>query len=1038
MTLPYKRNFGIGRQSEQFFNDKLHLIYQALREINYRKNENKGQEPDATVDGALWFDKVDNLLKYYDMRTLSWKTIFSQKFQITDQILNITTPANPVVGQLWIFNGVLMYFDGATWQPIKAMIQDESQWSNSTFEDFIIVTPLNPSPNAIVDGEESGIKLSEFVKQNDDNHHNTNVITPKDAKWGSNEWEKEDGESLYPTVNKVPEDNLKSQFLVPNLNVDRLFLDDLNDKTYEEVSKVCIQYPTKDVYDKTVSCIHLNPGKLVKMTKRFVKVDKLNSTINIPAYNTEFYGYRNGEYGGHFLIESKNQDKGDYIPSGDYILLNYEANQNYDYVLAITYEFSSLNATGFLDHWTSDNPKRSFYLANLKEPINVHTNGLKLEEAVYDVNYRQKTVTINDENIDNVTVQMWSPYKKQFGYIRETDLEGNGLIRLHGKVNIPLVFVGGTLIHPIFGGLKFEGDTIIVPNNFGPDSMKNLAWCVVDLKSESNEDMYFEQGTVEEVGQEFVTDEKDCLDGQDNYIIHGNLQDTIDTEGFRDYILAAGVLSSDYGNLLYYDNRKIGKDDGIILFVNGFMINEKDIIRNHASGFIRLIPELEIGQEYVLIRDNDKRLYTESMLQSAFATGYFDESLIYLNGQLLVNSGCLATIYDEEHVMVEEDIVDNEIKYFVSAEDEIKGTWKIYNEYEYRWDEIEDKELANIELIGSSYSNQLTSIKINIETTPEDDLSVYTFKFSNSVSGIYKYGEARFLEIDPEDNLQIWAIGNDPYAYRQGVLNIFKNGIKLIANVDYKELSENNYIKMLNPDIKIDDKITYFIEPIEAGEQYGYETVLLTKEDSIQPNVYAVEENDSTPSLYPGRLTVYVNGLRIPKESWTLLDSKKIMLKFEDYKTLGTADNFPIENKIRPDNSLISVTHNYPDYITVEIRKDYDRKEMTIELDSKDAMEIYVEDYGIPLGILECKDEILFYLNGQYLNMSRSMSNDYRLDVHKGCIVILNNKIIEALQSDPLLSIFNSNALAYSSWKARNKKDKYESNKRNILTLVWR
>ena len=63
MTLPYKRNFTIGRQSEQFLNDEFHVICEALKNINYRKNENRGEEPTAKADGALWFDKPDEALK---------------------------------------------------------------------------------------------------------------------------------------------------------------------------------------------------------------------------------------------------------------------------------------------------------------------------------------------------------------------------------------------------------------------------------------------------------------------------------------------------------------------------------------------------------------------------------------------------------------------------------------------------------------------------------------------------------------------------------------------------------------------------------------------------------------------------------------------------------------------------------------------------------------------------------------------------------------------------------------------------------------
>lgn len=1037
MTLPYKRKFGIGRQSEQFLNDELHQIHEALKRINYRKNENKGAEPDAIVDGALWFDKPDELLKYYDMRTLSWKTVFSKKFQITDQILNITMPSSPVPGQLWIYNGVLMYFDGSSWVPVKAMLQDESQWSNAAFEDFMIVTPLNPMPNAVVSGDTVDIDVNSFKAKPNDNHKDTNVAEPKNYKWGTDEWDEAiDANIKEPEKLAVPGDDIRSQFIVPNLNTDRIFLDTDLDDNYEEVSKVCFQYPTKDVYDKIVSCVHLNPGKLTKIIKRLIKIDKINSTINVSAYNTEFYGFKNGKYTGEFLVESNNQDSGDYIPSGDYIILNYSANQNYDYILAITYEFSTFKTAGGSDHWNSSNPTTSFYLANLKEPINVHGNGLKIEEASYDINYENKTVTIKDAAAEKVDIQMWSPYKKQFGYIRETDLEGNAIIKLSQRVAMPLVFVGGLLIHPLYGGLKFQDRKIIVPNHGGLDSMRNLAWCVVDLYSGGTEIMYSEKGLVEKAEREYKFCDEDYLDGNGNFIMHGNLQEGEDTPsaGIYDYILGCGTLSGENANVIFYNNKKITKDDGIILFINGFMINDKDIIRNQDEGFITVAPELVAGQEYLLLRDNDKRLYTEATMQAAFATGYLDESLVYVNGKLLANSSSITTTQNQ----ADEGLIstNNEIKLFIDNED--KASWKIYDKYDYEWKDLTEEEIRNVELISSSYSNQLTSIKLNVETTDNDKVDVYSFRYSNTVSGVYKFGDAIFKGLDEDDNKQIYILGTDKYAYGQGVLNIFKNGKKLIPNIDYKELSENNFIKMLIEVNIENDRITYFIEPIESGETFGHEIVLLTNENSIQPNIYEIEDNDSTPDLYPGRLTVYINGLRIPKEDWTLLDNKKIMLKYSDYKTIGTANNYPDEN-ILCGNKVISVHHNYPDHIMIEIRKDYDRKEATIILKPEDAQEIYLSKYPeITSDILESKDEVLFYLNGQFLNMSRSKSIDYKLDNYKGCVAIRNSQIVELLQTDPLKRILDRNSLAYASWKVRNNKEHYESNKKNVLTIVWR
>lgn len=1038
MTLPYKRSFNVGRQSEQFYNEQLHLIYEVLRQIGYRKEDHKGEQPEAKYTGALWFDAPEEALKYWDNRTLTWNNIFTKKFQITDNILNVTMPTNPVTGQLWIYNGVLMYFDGSKWNPIKAMIQDETQWSNAAFEDYMIITPLNAEGGSVVD--DGLISQEEILKYKtagrDETHKNTNFIEPVPIKWGEEGFKEPDIKG--PTTAEVPDDDLRSQYIIPNLNTDRVFIDENFDKSYEEISQVCFQYPTKDIYDKVVSGIHLNPGKLSKITKRLIKVDKLNPYIDIQAYNTEFYGFRNGEYGGNFLIESDNQDYGDYIPDGDHIILNYNAAQNYDYVLAVTFEFSWFKSSGSLHCYNGNEDRNSFYLSNLREPINVHADGLKLEESVYDIDYNAGTVTVNDENVENVDIQMWSPYKKQFGYIRETDLEGNGFIHLHKKVSMPLVFVGGTLIHPLYGGLKFNSDTILVPNKSGINSMKNLPWCVVDLYSGiGGEYMYNERGTAIKSEANFTAGEQDYLDDSGNFIMHGELKDEVDEEGFRDFILASGVLSGVNGCIIKYDNTKIAKDDGIILFVNGLLINEDSIVRDHANGIITLTPELLEGQEYVLLRDKDGRLYSTSQAVSAFVTGLLDDSLIYLNGKLLVNENCVTTTSNENDVALDGAIY-NEIKYFIPDEfSEDQGEWKLYDTYNYQWIELSEEEINYVKTIISSYSNMLTSVKINIPYTEEDELYIYSFKLSNTLSGILKIGEAQYIETDPDDGLQIWSTGFDAFAYGSRVLNLYCNGVKLIPNIDYRELSENNYIKMLTPR-ELTDTIQYIIEPIENGETYGHNAILMTPENAIQPNIYRTEEGDNILDLYPGRITVYINGLRLPNEDWVLLDNKRIMLKYTDYITLGSSKNYPEETFIQEDGNTFKIKHNYPDYIYVEIRKDYDRQEKSILLKPEDNTELYLKDKDLPLDILETKDEVLFYLNGQFCGLSRSNNQDYKLDRYKNCIAFLSPGFVEILNSDPLKNIFDRNALIYAAWKKQTGKDEYISSVNNKLTIVWR
>jgi hypothetical protein len=210
----------------------------------------------------------------------------------------------------------------------------------------------------------------------------------------------------------------------------------------------------------------------------------------------------------------------------------------------------------------------------------------------------------------------------------------------------------------------------------------------------------------------------------------------------------------------------------------------------------------------------------------------------------------------------------------------------------------------------------------------------------------------------------------------------------------------------------------------------------MNQDDIIQKNIYSAGEGDSVASLYPGRVTVYVNGLRLPKEKWILLDNKRIMLNFDNYISLGTEDNYPKETFTK-DGNIFEVNHTYPDHIMVEIRKDYDRRENTIILEDND-FEISIEKYGLPIEILESEDEVLFYLNGQYLGLSRSKNLDYKLNIYKACISLLNPDTVSMLTVDNLKILLERNALIYAEWKKKTGKDKYVPKTKNELTLVWR
>lgn len=872
----------------------------------------------------------------------------------------------------------------------------------------------------------------EYYYENKLDYLTDNIVIPSTQKW-TPDWlspELDEPEEIFIT------DEYLSQFPIPNLNTDRVFYDNEYDKDYKEISSICFQYRTNHVLGHTVSAIHLNPGKLTGIKKRLIKVDKLNATIAVSPYNTEFYGFRNGESGGSFLIPSNSQDCGDYISAGDHIILNYHSNQNYDYILAITYEFTWMKADGSMVRSTLKDLSNSFYLSNVRAPLNIHVNGLKLEEASYDVDLSNKVVRINDD-ASNVSVQAWSPYKKQFGYIRETDLENRGIIRLHEPVHVPLVFVGGTLIHPLYGGLEFDEDKIYIPNSGNLNQMKNMQWCVVDLISDDLDIQYSQSGHVEDTMAYYMSGSQDCFVSPDEMYYAGTLSSRPDSKGIYDYVLASGTLVGVTDRVIHYDPSRIKPTDGILLFVEGLLIDEKDIDRDPVNGIIRLKDGgLTEGQEYVLLKDQDGAIYNSANMIPAYGTGYLSESLIYLNGKLLCNSNCVATVNTPEQE-IKDGAVDHEIKYFISDEITGKGSWKIYNQYKYIWETPTNQEIDNVCTIVNSYENMLTSVRFEIEIDKEhDEVAIFTFKFANDLSGLTEVGTASYAQND-EDGVPLYTVGSAFYGYEQGMLNLWRNGVKLIKDRDYEEHPQGKFIRMLSP-LEETDIVQYVIEPVERGYTRGHTFVVLSNEDAIQPNIYKIPDHIDTV-LYPGRITVYVNGIRIPNTDWVLLTNKSIMLRYEDYKAVGSSFNYPEEDFVNTDTSITQVTHSCPDEILIEIRYDYERQEKTIYLPIGTALnELSVEDYELDEQILESADEILFYLNGQFVGLSRNKNDDYRLDRYKGCIAFMNGDFVEATSKDELKNLLDQNGYIYTAWKKMTGKSAYQSDRKNALTIVWR
>lgn len=1153
--LPYDRKFNVGRQSEQIFNEELHKMYESTKHL-LDVPEDKHSVPEAKLDGSLWLDRSKNELKSYNKATNTWNIIFQKKFQIVDQITNILPPSNPVLGQLWLYNDVLMYFNGSEWKPVKALEQDGSQFNLSIFENFLLVSPLltrediisnddisedideeyldevgrtilrinkwkifsdsldnliikyenriinqfNKKLSSQIDDEQLVIikPLGDCITLNEwkifsDSLDNL-IITFNDilvAEWvvdknlieayiiannlstevdNDNEivndvsignwsfnfnsednnlylryrgvdvscWSKDgyypgvpnyskltaakadtlldqylqgkidyDNNSKYmetgwtpdvmPTMEEIDPRRLylygDTKILVPNIDVDRIFLNESLDFSYKEITKICISYLSQTLNIKKPSLIHINPGKLTKIKKRLFKIDKESSKIYTTAYQTEFYGFHGDSIYGDLLLPEYEKDDGGYIKMSDGIILSYQQSQNYDYVLAISYEFSWFKSTGTLNKVSNNDETSSYYIQDYAGPITVFTDGFNLEETSFTEDNISKTITIN-ENTDNIDdVSMIHAIKREYGFVRKVDIQKRAIIKVLTPYKKPLIYLNGEAIHPQLNDVEIDGNYIYVKNG-----LINMTWAIVEL-----------------------------FDPINNYDMN------LDT-GYVNKTDAYGIP------IITFDNTKVDEGDGLILYIDGLLIKKEDLNINYAEGFIN-VDGLSIGQDYILLRDKYNYFYDESKLTPALPVGHLSESLVYINGHLINNATIIDTIYSKEQIKPQ--ALQNEIKCFL----DINGNrieYCYYDDPTDAWLPLNTKEIKEVQTFSYSYENTVRSVKFNVPISKDDDIRTFAFNYANAI------GETLVIRNLPSisniddtpyvENQKVFNI-KDSYIPNIGSLSVWVNGIR---QYDVIEFLDGTGFELPKP---VTGVVTYVIERPEKGVTTVATREILS-EKNIVPNTINVYK--TTKPLYPGRVLFYINGIRQSQDAFTILDNYTFLVNDKNNMLIGNPNNYPIESVLNEHGQVVQVKHSMADKILIEVKQDVDRRENFIKLDADTISDISISKYELPIEILEPNDEIMIFIDGLFVGLRRSFG--YEVDKNRGVISLgvrrdiedpTNNKteitnidVIDRIINDPLYTYFEGNPDKKLEYENKHGKP-YEKKTRNIL-FDWR
>jgi len=963
----FNRKFNAGRQSELLYNEELAAVFESIKHL-LEVPEGKESIPHPKIHGSFWWDRAKNELNYYDKAHDRMVNVFKPKFQLIDQMLSLLPPTEPVYGQIWLNNGVLYYFDGVNWAPIKALNVDSSQLNMSAFEDFILLSPLNKAGNTVIENDYD-VALENYERA----ILESKLDIPHDAKVSEVD-NYAIGDKLFAAELELPliPKDAKTQFLVVNANVDRLFINNDLSLDYDVVNQITIQYPKWDIIGKRNSLVHVNPGKITSIEKRMLKIDRFNPTFYMTTQNTEFYGFKKGERLGRFLkpVRSTQDDSYDdytYVEGG--INLTYNASQNFDYILAITYHFSWIKSSGHLKKTSSNDSASSYYIPKATAPLNVFVDGYDLENTFWEYDGLSQVVTIKDNTRDN-EVSVWQTLRNEYGWIKQYTIDNRGILKTVTNFREPLIFVNGEAFAATAPEIEINGNEIYIAGG-----KRDMCWGIVELYDEVKGESLMAEASV------------------------------------VSYTTGTGE------DVIYFDSAVIPDDCGLVLFVNGLLVKNEDIVRNNIDHYLS-VNGLQQGDDYIILIDKNSNMIAEKDLSAAMYVGRNDESLVYMNNSLLCNSTALVTTASRAEKKL--GAVNNEVKAFIEVVgSSVAVNYCIYDYADEVWIPLEADDITAMQTICFSYDNTTSAIKINFDYEPEDVFTVFAYSFANSVEhplivrNTWAHDESDFTV-------------ESPFEPGTGALSVWLDGIRLYSILEYKDGTG------FSLSAKVSGKITYVIEKAETGHEKACEREILTYENILgdAPNVYKTEM-----SLYPGRVTVYVSGLRMPKNSWTILDNNTIMFKDITKKLIGNSETYPEMTIRRNDSKVVKIPITTPDQIMIEVRQEFKRIEQSIEWSDPDETEIGVNEYSLPQDILEAADEILIFINGTFTGLTNN--SGYYKDRAKGCITFLVGSATGFLNTDPMYNVLATDQVKKLAYEAKHGHP-YERKVQNLITLEWR
>ena len=788
-------------------------------------------------------------------------------------------------------------------------------------------------------------------------------------------------------MDSVSEVDSKS-FLVPHekygkLTDNGLFIHPSSDE-YEVISDVGVKYKsTSDM----ASWVHANPHKMFTMEKKLVKVED-SFIYGLFDNNTEFF-FLDSDGWKHMLPFDNISLVGDFKPFDKGIELISARAKNSKFIMMYAYSFYDTARPGKLIRQDFKVGSRAEIHVGLstKHPL-VFVDGLYLEQHKYDYNNDNGNITIHDEIINPMDI-MSIVFKHNetidFEINQTIDDSNDALVgTLKKDYTTPMVFVSGVMGAQFFNPEQIIYDRTnktVTIKNWGPHQPNDISYAMV-------------------------------VEADSSYVCHGTFDST---------------------KTIFNDNI-IGDHEDYMVWADGVLVSSKHL--DIMPGAVKINNAIE-GVEYLLLKINDEE--ETALLFDGKAMNY-TVAIKNLDGTLYNECNNACVFVDGKALMMRDTVerptlpvkgAKGQIVKIKNTEDGSIYKHFIYNDILAQWEELSTQEAEEIDnLIKAEYSSG--SIMVDVPDGSKIG-TYYAYTYANGIEEPLLKGKRTLLE-----DKDTYAVNvQHKFNNGQGALTVFTNKL---YNSDIREEASNTG-KFIVPKLEATNsmfkpytgELLYYVERPEKTESASCIREVLTaaNRDTQYQNGYT-----TNISLMPGVVSVYMNGVRLERSDFTIIDDHTIMLHVN---AVGGQRNYNPEDTSTWNKYLYynnkgehEITSLRDDYIVVEVRQDFTIKTQTVPVRYPGQRIYFVEDDGIPKSLILTQDLIKIFINGIIYD------GEYNINKENGSITLLDSELESILNVDPIERFFATHPVEYDEYIQEHGKPYTAKKQTDKITFEWR